>query len=391
MAENYMHGAEVVEIDDGSRPITTVTSGVIGVVGTAPDADATKFPLNKPVLIAASRREAAKLGSRGTLPQAIDGIFDQTGAVVVVIRVEEVMVDGYVDKNQTKSHFTKEMDTETGQYTGIEAMLSAEHVVGVQPRILIAPAYSSDLDVATKLISVADRLRGFAILDGPNLNDDAVKEYRKNFGSRRCEVVDPWYTVWDSETSSEVIQPPSARHAGVMSRVHNTLGFWWSNSNQAIYGINGLCRSVDFKLDDAGCRANLLNEAQVTTTIHHNGFRIWGDRTCADDAKWAFKNVVITNDMISDSLIKNHFWAMDRNITATYVEDVTEGVNNYLRHLKYIGAIAGGECWVDPELNTADQIQAGKVYFDFDFSAYAPAEHITFRSHMVNGYLTEIV
>lgn len=166
MAENYMHGAEVVEIDDGSRPITTVTSGVIGVVGTAPDADATKFPLNKPVLIAASRREAAKLGSRGTLPQAIDGIFDQTGAVVVVIRVEEVMVDGYVDKNQTKSHFTKEMDTETYQYTGIEAMLSAEHVVGVQPRILIAPAYSSDLDVATKLISVADRLRGFAILDG---------------------------------------------------------------------------------------------------------------------------------------------------------------------------------------------------------------------------------
>ncbi|WP_417519783.1 phage tail sheath C-terminal domain-containing protein, partial [Marinobacter sp.] len=70
---------------------------------------------------------------------------------------------------------------------------------------------------------------------------------------------------------------------------------------------------------------------------------------------------------------------------------VTEGVNNYLRHLKNIGAIAGGECWVDPELNSPDQIQQGKVYFDYDFSAYAPAEHITFRSHMVNGYLTEVV
>jgi hypothetical protein len=391
MAENYMHGAEVVEIDDGSRPITTVKSGVIGVVGTAPDADPAKFPLNKPVLIAASRREAAKLGARGTLPQAIDGIFDQTGAVVVVVRVEEVTVDGYVDQTKTMSNIASDNVDETGHYQGIAALLSAESVVKVQPRILIAPGYSCHKTVGDKLVEVADKLRGYAILDGPNTSDEAAKAYRGLYGHRRCEVVDPWYTVWDSTTSSEVIQPPSARHAGVMSRVHNTLGFWWSNSNQTINGIQSLCRPVDFKLDDANCRANLLNASQVTTTIQHNGFRIWGDRTCADDAKWAFKNVVITNDMISDSLIKNHFWAMDRNITATYVEDVTEGVNNYLRHLKYIGAIAGGECWVDPELNTADQIQAGKIYFDFDFSAYAPAEHITFRSHMVNGYLTEIV
>ncbi|EPK6349202.1 hypothetical protein O8Q47_002698 [Proteus mirabilis] len=32
-------------------------------MGTAPDADATAFPLNTPALIAGSRREAAKLGA----------------------------------------------------------------------------------------------------------------------------------------------------------------------------------------------------------------------------------------------------------------------------------------------------------------------------------------
>ena len=41
MAEQYLHGAEVVEIDNGARPIRTAQSGVIGLVGTAPDADAT--------------------------------------------------------------------------------------------------------------------------------------------------------------------------------------------------------------------------------------------------------------------------------------------------------------------------------------------------------------
>ncbi|MDF4490339.1 phage tail protein, partial [Vibrio parahaemolyticus] len=34
----FLHGVEVIEIDDGSRPIQTVKSAVIGLVGTAPGA-----------------------------------------------------------------------------------------------------------------------------------------------------------------------------------------------------------------------------------------------------------------------------------------------------------------------------------------------------------------
>ena len=36
----FLHGVEVIEIDDGSRPIQTVKSAVIGLVGTAPGAAA---------------------------------------------------------------------------------------------------------------------------------------------------------------------------------------------------------------------------------------------------------------------------------------------------------------------------------------------------------------
>ncbi len=55
-----------------------------------------------------------------------------------------------------------------------------------------------------------------------------------------------------------------------------------------------------------------------------------------------------------------------------------------------IGAIIGGQCWADSALNTPDQIQSGKVTFDFDFTPPYPAEHITFRSRMVSDYLEEI-
>ena len=89
MTTSFLHGVEVLELDTGIRPIRTVRSGVIGLIGTAPQADATVFPLNPPVLVAGNRVLAQKLGSTGTLRPAIDGIFDQIGATVVVVRVDE--------------------------------------------------------------------------------------------------------------------------------------------------------------------------------------------------------------------------------------------------------------------------------------------------------------
>jgi hypothetical protein len=101
--------------------------------------------------------------------------------------------------------------------------------------------------------------------------------------------------------------------------------------------------------------------------------------------------VVRTADMINESLLRAHLWAVDRNITKTYLEDVVEGVNAYLSHLTQVGAILGGRCWADPDLNTPAQLEAGKVYFDFDFTPPTPAEHVTFRSRLVNDYFEEVV
>ena len=42
---------------------------------------------------------------------------------------------------------------------------------------------------------------------------------------------------------------------------------------------------------------------------------------------------------------------------------------------------------LEAELTIAD----GRVYFDFDFTAPYPAEHIVFRSHLVGDYLEEIL
>ena len=47
----YHHGITLVEASDGVRALRTVATAVIGLVATGPLADATAFPLNRPVLV----------------------------------------------------------------------------------------------------------------------------------------------------------------------------------------------------------------------------------------------------------------------------------------------------------------------------------------------------
>ncbi|UIJ38733.1 phage tail sheath subtilisin-like domain-containing protein [Desulfobaculum bizertense] len=402
MPEQFLHGVEVVELDSGPRPIQTVKSSVIGLVGTAPDADASAFPVNTPVLIAGNRTEAAKLDTtgngEGTLPAAIDGIFDQTGAAVVVIRVEEGDTDA-----ATQTNMVGGTDATTGQYTGVHALLGAKSALGLSPRILIAPGHThqraSDPDsgnggklknpVVAELEGIADKLRAVVIVDGPNTTDAEAQAAISDFGTARIYMVDPWVKVFRGGAYAD--EAPASRVAGLIARIDNDKGFWWSPSNQQIYGIAGTSRGVDFALGSSNCRANLLNEKNIATIINEEGYRLWGNRTACSDKKWAFLSVRRTADMINESILRAHLWAVDRNISKNYMEAVVESVNAYLRHLTAIGAVLGGSCWADPELNTKDQIAKGNVFFDFDFTPPAPAEHVTFRSHLVNDYLEEVL
>lgn len=470
MTETFLHGVEVIEIDAGPRPIRTVRSAVIGIIGTAPTG-----PVNMPVLIAGNRLEAvAAFGDDHafSLPLHLDAIFDQIGAMVVAINVLDpsvhktavpaadypvtagvlslpnrhvrnvvvktaggagaalientdytldadagtiaVLAGGalaaavqanvafdFLDPSQVdESDVMGGVDAGTGAYTGGFAFLAAESVVKVVPKILCAPGFTHTRPevngtpaanpVVAELIGIAERLRAVIIADGPNSTDAAAITWREDFGSRRVFVVDPWTLVFNRETDAYEAKPSSARVAGLLAKVDQERGFWWSPSNQEINGIGGVARPIDFALGDPNSRANLLNENEVATIIQADGFRLWGNRTCSSDPKWAFLSVVRTADMINESLLRAHLWAVDRNITKTYVDDVIEGVRDYLRNLTVKGAILGGDCWADPALNTPDQVAQGRIYFDFDFTPPYPAERITFRSHLVNDYISDI-
>ncbi|HGH6027858.1 TPA: phage tail sheath C-terminal domain-containing protein [Vibrio mimicus] len=358
-----------VALGDGSGDVAPVSRAYLSGGENEP------FPLKKPVAVAGSRKLIDKLGKEGTLPAAFDDIFDQTGALVIVVRAE---------KGQT------EEQTQANVIEAMQAFLDSQTETGYTPRILIAPEFSQFDAVASELDAKAKRLRAIAYIDCDRTASytDAIKRARQ-FGER-VEITWPWVRVFDTELAKEIDRPYSARAAGLRARIDAEKGFWWSKSNQEIYGIVGTSQPVDWALGDPNTTANMLNENKVSTIIREGGFRHWGNRTCSTDPKWTFEQTRRTADMINDSVQRSHLWAVDRNITKTYVDDVISGVNAYLRELKALGAILGGECWADKELNTPATIQKGIVYFDFDFCPPYPAEHIVFRSRLNNAYLEEV-
>lgn len=398
----FLHGVEVTEIANGVRPIESVSSSIIGIVGTAPGADPVAFPLNTPVVVAGSSYEAAKLDvttdgtGGGTLPAALDGIFDQIGATVIVVRVEEE-----TQETDTLVNVRGGVDAQTGQYEGVYALLASESVNGKVPRIICAPGFThqrpNDGDgnptanpVVAELISIAERLTAIIVADGPNTNDDAAVLYASDFGSDRIYVVDPWVKVFNDD-GEVVAEPASARVAGVIARTDYEEGFHRSPSNQVINGISGTARPVDFKLGDTSSRANLLNEQKVATIVYQDGYRLWGNMSLSDDSKWKYLCVRRTADVINDAMRVSHLWAVDRGITSTFVSDIVEGVNAVLREMTTKGQILGGSCWGNTDLNTPESIQSGQLYIDFDFTPTFPAERITFRSTLVNDYASEVI
>lgn len=398
MSTDFLHGVEFIELDEGGRPIKVVRSSVIGIVGTAPDADTTEFPLNKPVLISGDPTKAAKLDTKGdgagTLPNAMDAIFDQHHGLVVVVRVDEGADDAATATNVMGGSSAEGL-------TGVHALLDAKNVCGVKPKLILAPKFTDKHEksgddyvkngVAAELEGVANKLHAIAIIDAPSevdTTDEQVKTIAKLYGSPRIYMVYPYVSVYRKGALEK--EPASARVAGVIARTDAEKGFWWSPSNKEIFGISGIAKSVPFGFGDKACAANVLNEGKVATIIREDGFRLWGNRTCSSDQRWAFLSTRRIADMINESIQQAHMWAVDRPVGRTYFEAVCESVNQFLRTLTQKGAILGGECWVDEDLNSPSEVEQGNVYFDFDFTPAYTAEHITFRSRMTNGYVEEV-
>lgn len=388
---DFHHGVQVVEINDGTRVISTVSTAIIGMVCTASDADATTFPLNEPVLITSVQSAIAKAGKKGTLSASLQAIADQAKPVIVVVRVAEgTGDDADAALAQTVSNIIGTTD-ENGKYTGLKALLTAEAVTGVKPRILGVPGFDT-LEVATALAPVCQKLRAFGYVSawGCKTVSDAIR-YRDNFSQRELMVIWPDFLAWDTTTNTTKTAYATARALGLRAYIDQSVGWHKTLSNVGVNGVTGISASVFWDLQESGTDADLLNQAGVTTLIRKDGFRFWGNRTCSDDPLFLFENYTRTAQVIADTMAAAHMWAVDKPITATLIRDIVDGINAKFRELKTNGYIVDATCWFDEEANDKETLKAGKLYIDYDYTPVPPLENLTLRQRITDKYLANLV
>ncbi|AYA39517.1 phage tail sheath protein [Xenorhabdus nematophila] len=383
MAQDYHHGVRVQEINEGTRTITTVSTAIVGMVCTAPDADEKTFPLNTPVLITDVMSASGKAGKKGTLSASLKAIAAQAQPVTVVVRVAEGE-----SEEATISNIIGGV-TDAGKKTGMQALLAAQSQLGVKPRILGVPGLDSKA-VAVELASIAQKLKAIAYISAYGCkNISEVIKYRENFNQRELMLIWPDFLSWDTVTNSEAVAYATARALGLRAKIDQETGWHKTLSNVGVNGVTGLSADVFWDLQDTATDADLLNKNGITTLIRKNGFRFWGSRTCADDSLFQFESYTRTAQVLADTMADSHMWAIDKPLTPSLVRDIIEGINAKFRELKAGGYIIDGRCWYDDKANDKDTLKAGKLTIDYDYTPVPPLENMMLRQRITDSYLMD--
>lgn len=204
---SFHHGTRVFESAENPVLIRTAQSAVIFLIGTADDADATVFPLNKPVLMKGASNFSAlatKLGNAGTLKRDLDAIMDQghstkLGAYVYITRVAE---------GETLNATIANLVGDSAALTGVHAAFKVEGEYGkkLRPKIFIAPGWTQPLS-ADGIASVVPTNAGGA---GYTTDDAPVVTVTPEVGNTPIVTAKIAAVVNADGTLTLVIQNPGA-------------------------------------------------------------------------------------------------------------------------------------------------------------------------------------
>lgn len=375
-------GLTIQTIDNEIRPAVWGDLSVIGLVGTAPAANAAAFPLDTPVLVNSSDAVAiAALGNTGTLADALRLITAQLGEFQSAARCVVVRVAEGADINATLASVAGD-----GISTGVAALLEAGPLTGYTPRLLAAPGFTSQHDpdeanvVVAALAAVAPRLLAHAVVDGPTSTAAAAQAWRETINSDRIIPVVPGARVLDaaSATGAIIDAPMAAAILGIGVRRDFEFGGrpFHSWANQPVMGIVGTTRPVPFSLTDGTSEGQSLlaanigivtrGEMGVDGGIANGGFVYIGTDNAGDDDLWRFYNVMRGRDYIHLMALKTLRTYLGRfNITGQTIQAVLNTINLALRDLQSTGDILGYKVQFLEDQNSPEDLRAGKISVQF--------------------------
>jgi phage tail sheath protein FI len=337
------------------------------------------FPLNTPVFMYSDdAMKLGYLGEEGTLLDALQLVNNQLGEFQVAAKVVVVRVAEGVDADATIANIVGNQIN-----TGLSAFLTAGTDLGVIPRLLMAPGYTSQQStpqfanpVCAALPAICEKLLAHAVVDGPATTEQAAIDWRETISSDRLIPVDPAVKVLDD--GMIVVQPASPAIIGIgVRRDHEKQGRpFHSWANQPIQGILGPSRSIGFSLTDGATEGQRLlaanvgvilrGEMGVESAIASGGYVYVGTDNAGEDDLWRFYNVTRGRDYIHLMLLRTLRFYLGRfNITGQTIQAVLNTMDSGMRSLKADGDILGFEIKFTRDQNSPEELRQGRFTVNF--------------------------
>ncbi|WP_299457811.1 phage tail sheath subtilisin-like domain-containing protein [uncultured Rikenella sp.] len=396
----YLHG---IKIKEGAKNalLAAGDTSVIALVGTAP-----LGAVGTLKLITSAEAAVAEYGtdiSGFTIPAALETIFTTVAAKVLVVNVlsaEKATAllesDGKMTRDETntvatniyKSTLPEAVDYTTELLAGLDLLLTADDTLGVKPNIIITPGYSQIETVMTRMLTVADKLDGFAIIDmvAEDVQDALTARASGIYNITSQAAVLCYPQVLRHNTHEATIDKLglSVHWAAAKATRDGAEGYWLSPSNSDLTGIVGLTTSITSSLTDETADTNLLNAQGITTVFRKSGMgtRLWGNWTAAYPSQKTSDCMIAPRAVrmaIREALVDASLNYMDKAATGITVDMITSDVNAFLRNLIGQGAIVEGECTWDEAKNPAIEIAQGKLTFTLSVQYSPSLECLTFE------------
>ena len=396
---SYLHG---IEIKEGAKKtvITTGDTSVIALIGTAPQGAANEIKLIN--TLEAGKAEFGEDIAGFTIPSALNVIFSNINAKVLVVNVlanekaNALLENGKMirtEEGELSTGIYKNTLPSAADYTaeivaGIAMVENTGNLLGVKPNIIIVPGYSQLQAVSAKMVQVAEKLNGFAIIDMAAASVQAALTARTsgayNIASQAAVLCYPVVNRFNAHESINTEIGLSVFWAASKATRDAEKGYWISPSNTELEGIMGLTTEISSSLTDPAADTNLLNGAGIVTVFRKPGAgtRLWGNWTAAFPTEKTPDCMIAPRAVrmaIREALIDATLNYVDKTPTQIAIDMVTEDVNEFLRGLAGKDAIIDGECRFDAEKNTPAEIAQGRLTFVLAVKYQSSLECLTFE------------
>lgn len=369
----FAHNGISIERQPTPPPMGPLGGIILGLVGTAPNADIS-LAKNTPIRIA-NMSDAAKLDTtgeeKGTLWRTCYELFR-----LVSVPIYAVIVEEGDDVAATTANVVGKIDADTGQRLGIEALADCMET----PTHIAAPGFSSKA-AADALAAMGKRLFAIAVGDGPNTNDSEAVAFSQSLGGEGTGyegfyLVDPQVAVYSQAAKGNVYFSAAAAALSCFARVSA-----WESPAKGGMGalIQGTARSIDYNIMDKSTSGGLLNRNGISyfARTSMGGFSLIGNRCVTG----RFVSQVGLEYAIIRKLAQTAQRAMGRNLSKSLMDQEIAKLNYWLQSLQADETLMGAEVYLHPTLNNVENYTNGEWHIAIKYYGFAPNEHMVY--HMI--------